>query len=186
MLPALGGRSERFAPAVVFDGRFELPKPCGARPESVTLPCAFHERPVVPERFAPLNDPELLVRPDCADGGRLALSCDMRLELMLELTLLRALSEDLARAAPELFIEKCDAPAAGAVRAITLRFATPLDGRATFARALAAPSALVRDGDSLIRLVTCALRKEASVRCWLDRLMAWPRVKASCEAVVTA
>ena len=26
-------------------GRFELPNPCGARPESVELPCAFQVRP---------------------------------------------------------------------------------------------------------------------------------------------
>jgi hypothetical protein len=171
---------------VLFDGRFELPKPCGARPESVALPCAFQERPLVPERFAPLNDPPAFVRPACADGGRFAFNCDMRLELMLEFTLLRAFSDELVRAGPALFIEKCDEPAAGVVRAITLRFTTPFDGRATFERALAAPSALVREGDALIRLVTCALCNEASVRCWLDRLMAWPRVNASCEAVVTA
>jgi hypothetical protein len=50
------------APPSEVDGRFELPKPCGARPESVVLPCALQERVF-------------------AEGGRLAESCDCRLAL---------------------------------------------------------------------------------------------------------
>ena len=33
-------------------GRLEAPKPCGARPESVVLPCALQERPELPGRAA--------------------------------------------------------------------------------------------------------------------------------------
>lgn len=44
--PAQGGRSPGFMRAVCgAAGRFELPNPCGARPESVALPCAFQLRP---------------------------------------------------------------------------------------------------------------------------------------------
>ena len=48
-VPAHGGRfvefpRARFVP--LFVERFELPNPCGARPESVVLPCALQERPV--------------------------------------------------------------------------------------------------------------------------------------------
>jgi hypothetical protein len=46
-LPAQGGRSLEFIRAVCGVAvRFELPNPCGARPESVVLPCAFQLRPV--------------------------------------------------------------------------------------------------------------------------------------------
>jgi len=175
--PAFGGRSARFAPAVVFAGRLELPNPCGARPESVALPCAFQLRPLLPLLRAAL--------PFCPEGGRLAFSCDARFALMLEL--LRAPNVEFPRDAPApLFIETCEVPAAGVVRAMTLRFSTLLDGRATLPRAFAAPSALVRVGASLIRFVTCAPRSDASVKCWLERLIACPRVNASCDAVVTA
>ena len=86
-------------------GRFELPNPCGGRPESVALPCAFQVRPeaggleallltelvgreplalLLSEPFgreplALLNEP--LGREFCdwtADGGRLDESCDWR------------------------------------------------------------------------------------------------------------
>jgi hypothetical protein len=47
-LPAQGGRSLVFIRAVCGVAvRFELPNPCGARPESVVLPCAFQLRPEV-------------------------------------------------------------------------------------------------------------------------------------------
>jgi len=44
--PAQGGRLLLFVRAAdaEFDGRFVLPKPCGARPESVVLPCALQVR----------------------------------------------------------------------------------------------------------------------------------------------
>src|SRR5262249_32978955 len=81
--PAHGGRSLEFICAVCEgDGRFVLPKPCGARPESVMLPCAFQERFEV-ELRAPLLLNEAggrgvftfpftppFVREEKADGGR--------------------------------------------------------------------------------------------------------------------
>jgi len=67
------------AAAVEFAGRFELPKPCGARPESVELPCAFQVREEVFERADEFTEPEGL-EPCCVPkGGRLAESCDCRL-----------------------------------------------------------------------------------------------------------
>jgi hypothetical protein len=102
-LPAQGGRLLEFM-RVVCDvaGRFELPNPCGARPESVELPCAFQLRPeaggrealllselVGREPFALLliepfgREPLLLNEPlgrvfcDCpAEGGRFDDCCD--------------------------------------------------------------------------------------------------------------
>src|SRR5258708_17434958 len=84
--------------------RFELPKPCGARPESVVLPCAFQLRPeagglevllfkellgreplalLLNEPFGRalllLNEPLGRAPCDCtADGGRLGDCCDGR------------------------------------------------------------------------------------------------------------
>ena len=53
-------------------GRFELPKPRGARPESVELPCAFQVRPEAGDREALLlKEPLGRADWDCpADGGR--------------------------------------------------------------------------------------------------------------------
>ena len=75
------------------DGRFELPNPCGARPESVVFPWAVQARTLFDGRVAlllnvPAGRPAFMfeapVRPGCvADGGRFALSCDMRLVLNL-------------------------------------------------------------------------------------------------------
>ena len=46
LLPTQGGRLLEFMRVVCeLAGRFELPNPCGARPESVELPCAFQARP---------------------------------------------------------------------------------------------------------------------------------------------
>ena len=74
-------------------GRLELPKPCGARPESVELPWAFQLRPEAGARevllFKELDGREPLVlllkeplgRAFCgcdADGGRLDDGCDGR------------------------------------------------------------------------------------------------------------
>jgi hypothetical protein len=75
VVPAHGGRLLeliRAVDCVLFVGRFDEPKPCGARPESVALPCALQLRPVVVER-AELMD---------AEGGRLAESCACRLALI--------------------------------------------------------------------------------------------------------
>jgi len=89
-------------------GRFELPNPCGARPASVALPCAFQVRPEAGgldalllkepfgrEPFALLfkepfgREPLLLNEPlgrafcDCvAEGGRLDEGCDGRALLL--------------------------------------------------------------------------------------------------------
>ena len=135
-VPAYGGRSERFDIVDEPFDRFVLPNPCGARPESVTLPCAFQLRP------PPFAEPRA---PGCvALGGRFAESCDMRLLLIAGLPILCALTDAppawAAVFAP--FIARTDSRAAaldGAVRAITLRFCTPAVGRATFPRAFAAP-----------------------------------------------
>jgi len=106
-LPAHGGRSLEVMRAVCeVAGRFELPNPWGARPESVALPCAFQLRPeagglealllselvgreplalLLNEPFGREPLPLLLIEPlgrelcDCAaDGGRLDESCDWR------------------------------------------------------------------------------------------------------------
>jgi len=82
--PAQGGRLLVFvgAAAAEFAGRFELPKPCGARPESVELPCALQAREEVFERADEFTEPDGL-EPCCmAEGGRLAESCDWRLALV--------------------------------------------------------------------------------------------------------
>jgi len=103
--PDQGGRLLEFMRVVCeVAGRFELPNPCGARPESVALPCAFQVRPeaggrevlllselVGREPFALLlNEPFgrealLLNEPlgrafcDCpAEGGRFDDCCDGR------------------------------------------------------------------------------------------------------------
>ena len=116
--------------AMLFVGRLPLlPKPCGAWPESVTLPCAFQLRVELGTRL------ELFMvvagrPPGCvAYGGRLAESCDMRFAfapwgvgraVFIALTLLCA-------AAPreEVLMVRtgmCAAAGAGEVRAMTLRF----------------------------------------------------------------
>jgi len=105
---AQGGRSVEFIRAVCgVAARFELPNPCGARPESVVLPCAFQLRPgagdlepllfilfselfgreplalLLKEPFGRalllLNEPLGRAPCDCtADGGRLDDCCDGR------------------------------------------------------------------------------------------------------------
>ena len=77
-VPAQGGRLLEFgrADVVEFDGRFVLPKPCGARPESVLLPCAFQVREGVLERFDGFTDADGLEPCEDTEGGRLAESCD--------------------------------------------------------------------------------------------------------------
>jgi hypothetical protein len=103
-LRAQGGRLLEFMRAVCgVAGRFELPNPCGPRPESVTLPCAFQVRPeagglevllfnellgreplalLLNEPFGRellLSEPLGLALCDCtADGGRLDDGCEAR------------------------------------------------------------------------------------------------------------
>lgn len=104
-LPAQGGRLLEFMRVVCeVAGRFELPNPCGARPESVELPCAFQVRLEAGGREALLlselverepftlllnepfgREPLLLNEPlgrafcDCpAEGGRFGECCDGR------------------------------------------------------------------------------------------------------------
>ena len=95
--PAQGGRSVEVMRAVCeVAGWFWLPKPCGAWPESVALPCAFQVRAeVVGRETLLLAEPvgreplalllmEPLVRAPCdneVDGGRLVESCDWRVLL---------------------------------------------------------------------------------------------------------
>jgi hypothetical protein len=105
-----GGRSLEFIRAVCgVAARFELPNPCGARPESVVLPCAFQLRPeagglevllfkellgreplalLLNEPFGRalllLNEPLGRAFCDCAaDGGRFDDGCDGRALLKL-------------------------------------------------------------------------------------------------------
>jgi len=81
--PAQGGRLVLFVRAAdtEFAGRFELPKPCGARPESVELPCALQVREEVFGRAAEFTEPDGL-EPCCTlEGGRFAEGCDWRLAL---------------------------------------------------------------------------------------------------------
>ncbi len=134
------------APFGELAGRFELPKPCGARPESVVRPCALHERlefAVAPDRA-----------PGCvAYGGRLEESSDWRLALKpLDVFDIEcAIAVVPPRAIEPLFIVRdgeCDAAAAGVVRAITLRFATLEEGVATCLPIFAAPSELARAGEA--------------------------------------
>lgn len=64
--------------AGAFVGRLELPKPCGARPRSVALPCASQVRPL-PARARLLFAAGLLVERlpfGMAEGGRF---CDSSL-----------------------------------------------------------------------------------------------------------
>ncbi len=59
--------------AGAFVGRFELPDPCGARPRSVTVPCASQARELFPTRGAELFPVGLFMdRPEfgIAEGGR--------------------------------------------------------------------------------------------------------------------
>ena len=69
------------AAEVEFAGRLVLPKPCGARPESVVLPCALHAREEVFERADEFAEADGLEPCAVAEGGRLAESCDWRLAL---------------------------------------------------------------------------------------------------------
>lgn len=145
--PAQGGRllePERAA-AVEFEGRFALPKPCGARPESVELPCALQAREEVFERADEFTEADGL-EPCCkAEGGRLEESCDWRLAPIPDgVPADRPVpaAGELPGLRVELFMVrtgKWDADAAGAVRAITLRFCTLAEGVATRPWELEAP-----------------------------------------------
>jgi hypothetical protein len=155
--PAHGGRFAESMRCVLISllGRFEPPKPCGARPESVALPCAFQDRFELPGRAELfIVDPERV--PNCpAFGGRLAEIWDCRLALIP----FGALLEDIERAAveegarpaenaPEFMVRagECAAAAAGVLRAITLRFCTRAEGVAMRPFRFAAPNELVREG----------------------------------------
>jgi len=144
--PAHGGRLlEPGRAAVEFADRFELPKPCGARPESVELPCAFHAREELFGRADEFTEPDGL-EPCCmAEGGRFVESCDWRLALNPDevppgRVVLAAV--ELPGLRVELFMVRAgrwEADAAGAVRATTLRFCTLAEGVATRPWELEAP-----------------------------------------------
>jgi len=90
--------------------RPELPNPCGARPESVELPCAFQLRPGEVCGLEALLLKLLVGREDCdcdcdADGGRLDESCDWR-ALLNPCGLLPPRAELLAGVLPPRFAEK--------------------------------------------------------------------------------
>lgn len=128
--PAQGGRLLVFvrAAAAEFAGRFVLPKPCGARPESVELPCALQAREEVFGRADEFSEADGLEPCEAAEDGRLVESCDWRLalnpdEVPADRAVLAAVELPGLRA--ELFMVRAgrrEAEAAGAVRAITLRF----------------------------------------------------------------
>ena len=153
--PAHGGRSarcERVGCVLPFAGAL-WPKPCGALPRSVALPCASQARAPVAERFcdAPLvvefNVARLLNAP-FADGGLFCESWFWR-EDNPELTraLLVAAEFPVVSAAdsPVVLIVctgMCEAAAPGAVRAITERFCIDDGGAETCPLRFAAPNEL--------------------------------------------
>ena len=159
--------------------RFEPPKPCGARPESVVLPWAFQVRPEEGGREAlllklPLGRELLLKDPLIrefsgwpADGGRLDESCDCR-ELLKVCVEFPPRPKLPAGRFPPRFGEKepefmvrtgmCEAPAAGVERAITARFCTPSEGVATRPCMPEAPRKLACVGEALMPPATRALR----------------------------
>ena len=144
--PAQGGRLlDRPDVLPLLEGLFELPKPFGAWPRSVELPCAFHTRELFP----------------FTDGGRLCESWFCRALLFPEYV--------PACPADRLLVfivwtGMCDAPAPGAVRATTDRFSTELGGRLTLPRALPAPKVLCFVGETPALFVTRALRNDDSSR----------------------
>ena len=218
---AQGGRSLAFMRAVCgVAERFELPNPCGARPESVALPCAFQLRPeagglvlllsellgreplalLLKEPFwrelSLLNEPLGREFCDCAaEGGLLEDGCDGR--TLLNLCALfpprlkfpaGLLPPRFAEKEPEFIVRTgmCEAAAAGADRATTLRFCTLAEGVATRPCAFAAPKKLECVGEALTPPATRALRNELAERCEKLRLILSPFTKALCDAVVTA
>jgi hypothetical protein len=202
-------------------GRFVLPNPCGARPESVVLRCAFQLRPAAGglevlsfnellgrEPLALLlNEPfgrELLLlneplgRAFCGcetDGGRFDESCDAGPLLKLcDVFPPRPkfpaglFAPRFAEREPEFIVRTgmCEAAAAGADRATTLRLCTLAEGVATRPCVFDAPRKLACVGEALMPPATRALRNELAERCVALRLIAWPFTKALCDAVVTA
>ena len=191
--------------------RLALPKPCGGRPESVALPCAFQLRPeaedldellVFSELFGRELFALLLIEPlgrefcDCAaDGGRFDESCDCRVLFKPCAVLPPRLAFPAGLLAPwfaeteaEFMVRTgmCEAAAAGVDRATTLRFSTLAEGVATRPCVLDAPRKLECVGEALTPPATRALRNELAERCVALRFIAWPFTKALCEAVVTA
>ena len=204
-LAAHGGRSLELMRAVCeLPGRLELPKPCGARPESVTLPCAFQERfdaelraPLLlneaggRELILPLTEPFARTPLLKEAGGRFAESCDWR--AAAKLCVLFApppkLPAELLPRLPEKLIA-CDgrreAPAAGVERVTTLRFWTPAEGVAMRPCKLEAPWKLVLVGRALGPPTTLARLNCEALRCVAPRLMAPPPTKLLREVTVTA
>ena len=142
-----------------------LPKPCGARPESVALPCALQVR-VAGREVLLLNEAggreALLLMEDCgrtllelnepvfrapcceyAEGGRFAESCDWRAPLKPDMVWFGRLKFPARFPAKleEFMVRagKCEAAAEGVERATTLRFCTACDGVATRPCMLEAP-----------------------------------------------
>jgi hypothetical protein len=135
---------------VVFAGRFELPKPCGARPRSVELPCASQVRPLV----APFDATRLFAPETGAEGGLPWESwfwrpveadpfCDNERFGVWPVRFARLLLGRPADSAPVFIVRTgmCEAAAPGAVRAITERFWTAEGGTARACK-FAAPKEL--------------------------------------------
>ena len=198
--PAQGGRSERLRCTdcvVLFCGVLEPPKPCGARPRSLVLPCASQLRPpVVPLArllFAPLTAAGLFCeswfcRADIAAlfGAVELFDVAERLAVCVLVAMLFVGRPDESPVVVMVRTGVCEAAAPGVVRAITERFCTDAGGVATCALMLAAPNELCRVGVNDVRLLTWAPRSEASVICAAPRLTAWPLTKPLREVAVTA
>jgi hypothetical protein len=137
----------------LFDGLLlALPKPFGACPRSVLLPCAFQTRELFP----------------VADGGRFCASsfCLLFVPASFGELAFREKFPGRPDVNPFVFMActgMCEAPAPGEVRAITERFSTEEGGRETLPFAFAAPKALCLDGETPRLLVTRAPRREASL-----------------------
>jgi len=179
-LRAQGGRSLEFMRAVCgVAGRLELPNPCGARPESVALPCAFQVRPetgglevLLFNEFVGREPLALLLnepfgREPCiceTDGGRFDESCDCRALLNVWALLFPPRPELAAGLLAPWFADievefivrtgMCEAAAAGVDRATTLRFCTLAEGVATRPRVFDAPKKLECVGEALMPLLT--------------------------------
>jgi len=180
---------------MVFAGRFELPKPCGARPRSVELPWASQVRPLV-ELFVVAR---LFAAPETGPEGGLPWEswfwrpvvaepfCDSERFGVWPVRLARLLLGRPADSAPVFIVRTgwCEAAAAGAVRAITERFCTSEGGTARACK-FAAPKELWRLGVNEVRLLTSAPRKEASFRWDPLRWTAWPPTNALRDVAVTA
>ena len=121
------------------------PKPEGARPWSVVVPCAAQLRPELPAELRMLDCGLSWASSRCR-ADMLALPCGPRLLLaaaaICAVRPIAGRSEELKPREGWLVAVcagRCDAAAAGVVWAITGRFSIEVDGLATLPRVAAAP-----------------------------------------------